>query len=174
MAQISEDAMTALSLVYPVQNLINAVTIGFGIGSQRGDRLFTWGPRSREKADSGGHPGPAAGSAIHGVDSDRRLHRRRCRPSCGCSPTTEAGHQTWACATPTVAFAFAVDHCPGHVPLRRSIQAVGKHDRWPWCAYSCRLHRQHHSGPGAHLRPGSLPGTWASKGPPWPLASARV
>ena len=31
-AQISEDAMTALSLVYPVQNLINAVMIGFGIG----------------------------------------------------------------------------------------------------------------------------------------------
>lgn len=31
-ARISEDAMTALSLVYPVQNLINAVGIGFGIG----------------------------------------------------------------------------------------------------------------------------------------------
>ncbi len=31
-AQISEDAMTALSLVYPVQNLINALGIGFGIG----------------------------------------------------------------------------------------------------------------------------------------------
>ena len=30
-AKISEDAMTALSLVYPVQNLINAVTIGFSI-----------------------------------------------------------------------------------------------------------------------------------------------
>ena len=27
-AQISEDAMTALSLVFPVQNMINAVTIG--------------------------------------------------------------------------------------------------------------------------------------------------
>ena len=31
-AKISEDAMTALSLVFPVQNLVNAVTIGFGIG----------------------------------------------------------------------------------------------------------------------------------------------
>ena len=31
-AQISEDAMTALSLVYPVQNLINAIAIGFGVG----------------------------------------------------------------------------------------------------------------------------------------------
>lgn len=31
-AKISEDAMTALSLVFPVQNLVNAVTIGFAIG----------------------------------------------------------------------------------------------------------------------------------------------
>ena len=31
-ARISEQAMTALSLVYPVQNLINAIAIGFGIG----------------------------------------------------------------------------------------------------------------------------------------------
>ena len=31
-AQIGEDALTALSLVYPVQNLVNAVTIGFAIG----------------------------------------------------------------------------------------------------------------------------------------------
>ncbi|MGI5959082.1 MAG: MATE family efflux transporter [Massiliimalia sp.] len=32
-AKISEDAMTALSLVFPVQNLINAITIGFSIGA---------------------------------------------------------------------------------------------------------------------------------------------
>ena len=31
-AQISEDAMTALSLVFPVQNFNNAAAIGFGIG----------------------------------------------------------------------------------------------------------------------------------------------
>lgn len=31
-AKLSENAMTALALVYPVQNLINAITIGFGIG----------------------------------------------------------------------------------------------------------------------------------------------
>ena len=31
-AKISEDAMTALSLVYPVQNFINAVAIGFCVG----------------------------------------------------------------------------------------------------------------------------------------------
>lgn len=31
-AKISENAMTALSLVFPIQNFINAVAIGFGIG----------------------------------------------------------------------------------------------------------------------------------------------
>ena len=31
-AQISENAMTALSLVFPIQNLLDAIAIGFGIG----------------------------------------------------------------------------------------------------------------------------------------------
>lgn len=31
-AKISENAMTALSLVYPIQNLVNAAAIGFGVG----------------------------------------------------------------------------------------------------------------------------------------------
>lgn len=31
-AKISEDAMTALALVFPVQNLVNAIVIGFAIG----------------------------------------------------------------------------------------------------------------------------------------------
>lgn len=31
-AKISEDAITALSLIFPMQNFINAVTIGFAIG----------------------------------------------------------------------------------------------------------------------------------------------
>lgn len=31
-ARISEDAMTALSLVFPLQNIAGAVCIGFGVG----------------------------------------------------------------------------------------------------------------------------------------------
>ena len=31
-AKISENAMTALSLVFPLQNLIGAIMIGFGVG----------------------------------------------------------------------------------------------------------------------------------------------
>ena len=49
-AQISEDAMTALSLVYPVQNLINAVGIGFSIGINA-VIAFYLGAGDREKAD---------------------------------------------------------------------------------------------------------------------------
>ena len=55
-AKISEEAMTALSLVYPVQNFINAVAIGFGMGinaviayhlgareHEKANRAATWG-----------------------------------------------------------------------------------------------------------------------------------
>ena len=31
-AKLSEEAMTALALVYPVQNLITSIAVGFGIG----------------------------------------------------------------------------------------------------------------------------------------------
>ena len=49
-AKISEDAMTALSLVYPVQNFINAVGIGFGVGM---NAVITYhlGAEEYEKAD---------------------------------------------------------------------------------------------------------------------------
>ena len=39
-AKISEDAMTALSLVFPVQNFINAIAIGFGVGITRFSGTF--------------------------------------------------------------------------------------------------------------------------------------
>ena len=39
-AKISEDAMTALSLVYPVQNFINAIAIGFGVGINANQDTF--------------------------------------------------------------------------------------------------------------------------------------
>lgn len=31
-AKVSEDAMTALSLVYPVQIIVTAISVGFGVG----------------------------------------------------------------------------------------------------------------------------------------------
>ena len=49
-AKISEDAMTAISLVYPLQNLMNAIAIGFGIGINA-VIAFHLGAGNREKAD---------------------------------------------------------------------------------------------------------------------------
>lgn len=42
-AQISEQAMTALSLVYPLQLLETAIAVGFGIGINA-QLHFTWEP----------------------------------------------------------------------------------------------------------------------------------
>ena len=46
-AKINENAMTALSLVFPVQNLITAVGVGFGIGINA--RLLFLGAQNRKK-----------------------------------------------------------------------------------------------------------------------------
>ena len=67
-AQISEQAMTALSLVYPVQNLINAVAIGFGVGINA-VIAYHLGPG----ADRGVHPADAvvSGDVHRRPDGDR-------------------------------------------------------------------------------------------------------
>ena len=58
-AQISEEAMTALSLVYPVQNFINAAGIGFGVGINA-VIAFYLGAGDHEKNGSGRHAGTCA------------------------------------------------------------------------------------------------------------------
>ena len=50
-AKISENAMTALSLVYPLQNLTVAVGVGFGIGINAAAAFYLGAGDSR-KADS--------------------------------------------------------------------------------------------------------------------------
>ena len=64
-AQISEEAMTALSLVYPVQNFINAVGIGFGVGINA-VIAFCLGAGKHEKADQAATQGLVL-AVIHGV-----------------------------------------------------------------------------------------------------------
>ena len=64
-AQISEEAMTALSLVYPVQNFINAVGIGFGVGINA-VIAFHLGAGDHEKADQAATQGLVL-AVIHGV-----------------------------------------------------------------------------------------------------------
>ena len=50
-AKISEDAMTAISLVFPLQNLINAVAIGYGVGTCSAISFFL-GAKNNERADA--------------------------------------------------------------------------------------------------------------------------
>ena len=64
-ARISEDAMAALSLVFPIQNLINAVTIGFGIGVNA-VIAYHLGANELERADRAASQGLTL-SLIHGL-----------------------------------------------------------------------------------------------------------
>ena len=64
-AQISEDAMTALSLVYPIQNFANAIAIGFGIGINAMIALYL-GAGDHKKAEIAATHGMVL-SLLHGV-----------------------------------------------------------------------------------------------------------
>ena len=64
-ARISEDAMTALSLVYPVQNFINAAGIGFGIGINAAISFYL-GAGDGEKANTAAVRGLFL-TVIHGI-----------------------------------------------------------------------------------------------------------
>ena len=64
-AQINEQAMTALSLVFPIQNFVNAVAIGFGIGINALVALYR-GAGDHDRADAAATHGMAL-SVLHGI-----------------------------------------------------------------------------------------------------------
>ena len=64
-AKISEDAMTALSLVFPIQNFVNSVAIGFGVGMNAMIAQHL-GAGRRDKADEALTQGMIL-SVIHGI-----------------------------------------------------------------------------------------------------------
>ena len=64
-AKISEDAFTALSLVFPVQNLINSIAIGFGVGINAMIALHL-GAGNQEQADRAATQGLVI-SLLHGL-----------------------------------------------------------------------------------------------------------
>ena len=64
-AKLSEDAMTALALVYPVQNLINAIAIGFAIGINA-CVAFYLGAGSQKQADEAATQGTLL-NFLHGI-----------------------------------------------------------------------------------------------------------
>lgn len=64
-SKISEDAMTALSLVYPVQNLISSIGVGFGIGVNAVIAMAL-GAHNQERADAAATQGLFL-NIIHGA-----------------------------------------------------------------------------------------------------------
>lgn len=64
-AKVSEDALTALSLVYPVQNLINAIAVGFGIGINASVAYFL-GAGDQKCADRAATQGVLL-NVLHGI-----------------------------------------------------------------------------------------------------------
>lgn len=64
-AKISDDAMTSLSLVYPIQNLVTAVTVGFAIGVNA-IIAFYLGARKTETANKAASLGILL-NIIHGI-----------------------------------------------------------------------------------------------------------
>ena len=64
-AQINEQAMTALSLVFPIQNFVSAVAIGFGIGINALVALYR-GAGDHDRADAAATHGMAL-SVLHGI-----------------------------------------------------------------------------------------------------------
>ncbi len=64
-AKLSEDAMTALALVFPVQNLVTAIAVGFGIGINA-VVAFYLGAGNQKQADRAAYQGVFL-SILHGV-----------------------------------------------------------------------------------------------------------
>ncbi|MDD4371751.1 MAG: MATE family efflux transporter [Anaerostipes sp.] len=64
-AKISEDAMTALSLVYPLQNLVMAIGVGFGIGINTTVAFFL-GARKNKYANNAATQGIIL-NTLHGI-----------------------------------------------------------------------------------------------------------
>lgn len=64
-AQISENAMTALSLVFPIQNLVTAIGVGFGVGINAIIALYL-GSKNNDGANTSASQGILL-SIIHGI-----------------------------------------------------------------------------------------------------------
>lgn len=64
-ARISEDALTALSLVFPVQNLVNAIAVGYGVGINAMISLYL-GAGNRHQAKVSASHG-LVGATFHGI-----------------------------------------------------------------------------------------------------------
>ena len=120
-AEISEDAMTALSLVYPVQNLINAVGIGFGVGINSVIALNLGAGKSL-RADEAASQGISL-SFVHGVILN--LCSVALMPAFLGAFTSDPDVIDLGVRYSTVAFSFSVIICLG-MAFEKVFQAVGR------------------------------------------------
>lgn len=78
-AKISEDAMTAISLVYPIQNLMTAIGVGFGVGLNAKIAYFL-GAGAKEQADKAASTGMLLAATV--IRLKRVRFRRSCKDTC--------------------------------------------------------------------------------------------
>lgn len=120
-AKISEQAMTALSLVFPVQNLINAVAIGFAIGINAVISYYL-GAREATRANQAATQGMAC-NALHGLVLT--VGCIACMPAfLGCF-TTDTVVIDMGVRYANVAFLFSTFNALG-MAFEKTYQAAGK------------------------------------------------
>ena len=129
-AQVSEDAMTAISIVYPLQNLANAIGVGFGVGINAAVAYYL-GAGNGKAANRSATLGIIL-SALHGI-----VHRQR-RDSCIRPRLFLYRHRVRARA----------DSRHG---VRKSIAGDGKNEDDD-VLYGNRSRRQYHTRPHLYFR----------------------
>ena len=120
-ARISEDAMTALSLVFPIQNFSNAIAIGFGIGINAMIALYL-GAGDRKKAETSATHGMAL-SLIHGILIT--ILSIAIMPGFLRRFTSDAGLIASGITYSTIVFLFATINMAG-LAFEKMFQAVGR------------------------------------------------
>jgi len=120
-AQINEQAMTALSLVFPIQNFVSAVAIGFGIGINALVALYR-GAGDHDRADAAATHGMAL-SVLHGILCT--LAATAIMPGFLARFTADGTIVSMGVTYSTIVFLFATVNMAG-LAFEKIFQAVGR------------------------------------------------
>ena len=120
-AQINEQAMTALSLVFPIQNFVSAVAIGFGIGINALVALYR-GAGDYDRADTAATHGMAL-SVLHGILCT--LAATAIMPGFLARFTADGTIVSMGVTYSTIVFLFATVNMAG-LAFEKIFQAVGR------------------------------------------------
>lgn len=165
-AQINEQAMTALSLVFPIQNFVNAVAIGFGVGINALVALYR-GAGDHDKADAAATHGMAL-SVLHGLLCT--LLATAIMPGFLARFTADSTIVSMGVTYSAIVFFFATVNMAS-LAFEKIFQAVGRMkltmlaSSRAACAISCWT-------PSSSLASARCP-RWASPVRRWPPASVR-